>query len=230
LFYSDRIRPAMAEMSDVKRQLDALEAESFDASRVSNPIQSWFTDALPLMLSLGTTADVRDATPFHDAGHRFRRSAQLWYCALSGQPGTTVEEDEAFVAAADVPGVGERIVAAVAFTYHALGVAHAGRGNPATAHQMWARARELFAAFDHHAVTAFTLLNELRDVALTYEAAVPATRRALAQEAEAALARAGGALGPGISPRLAWLNCLVLDGNWDEADRILEDLPLPGNS
>jgi DNA-binding CsgD family transcriptional regulator len=230
LFYSDRIRPAMAEMSAVKRQLDALEAESLDASRVSNTIQSWFTDALPLMLSLGTTADVRDGTPFQDAGHRFRRSAQLWYCALSGRPGTTVEEDEAFVAAADVPGAGERIVAAVAFTYHTLGVAHAGRGHPAAAHRMWARVRELFAAVDHHALTAFSLLNELRDVALTYEAAVPATRRALAQEAEAALARAGGALGPGISPRLAWLNCLVFDGKWDEVDRILEDLPLPGNN
>jgi DNA-binding CsgD family transcriptional regulator len=229
LFYSDRIRSAMAEMSDVKRQLDALEAESFDASGVSNAIQSWFTDALPLILSLGTTANVRDATPFQDAGHRFRRSAQLWYCALSGQPGTTVD-DEAFVAAADVPGAGERIVAAVAFTYHALGIVHAGRGHPATARRTWARARELFAAFDHHALTAFSLLNELRDVALTYEAAVPATRRALAQEAKVALARAGGALGPGISPRLAWLNCLVLDGKWDQADRILEDLPLPGNS
>jgi DNA-binding CsgD family transcriptional regulator len=230
LFYSDRIRPAMAEMSDVKRQLDALEAESFDVSRVSNTIQSWFTDALPLMLSLGTTADVRDATPFQDAGHRFRRSAQLWYCALSGQPGTTVEEDEAFVAAADVPGAGERIVAAVAFTYHALGIAQAGRGHPATARRMWTRARELFAEFDHHAVNAFTLLNELRDVALTYGAADSANRRRLAADAEAALGRAGGALGPGVSSSLARLNCLIVDGHWDEADRILEDLPLPGNN
>jgi DNA-binding CsgD family transcriptional regulator len=229
-FYSDQIRAGMAEMSDVKRQLDTLEEAPFEASRVSNKIQSWFTDALPLMLSLGTTAFVHDATPFQDAGHRFRRSAQLWYCALSGLPGTTVEEDEEFVAAADVPGAEERIVAAVAFTYHALGIVHAGLGHPNTAHRMWTRARELFDGFDHHALTAFSVLNELRDVALTYEAADPAARRHLAEEAEAALARAGGALGPGVSPRLAWLNCLVLDGVWAAADRILHDLPLPGNN
>ena len=95
---------------------------------------------------------------------------------------------------------------------------------------MWTRARELFASFDHHALTAFTLLNELRDVALTYDAAVPAVRRGLAADAEAALGRAGGALSPGVSPRLAQLNCLILDGRWNEADRILEDLPLPGNN
>jgi DNA-binding CsgD family transcriptional regulator len=98
------------------------------------------------------------------------------------------------------------------------------------ARRMWARSRELFAAFDHHALTAFSLLHELREVALTYEAAMPAVRRDVAQEAEAALARAGGALGPGVSPRLAWLNCLVLDGKWGEADRILENLSLPGNN
>jgi DNA-binding CsgD family transcriptional regulator len=229
-FYSDQIRHGLAEMADVKRQLDALEEASLDSSRVSNTIQSWFTDTLPQLLSLGTTAFVHDATPFRDAGHRFRRSAQLWYCALGGTPGTTFEDDEAFVAAADTPDAGDRIVAAVAFTYHALGIAHAGRGHPATARRMWARSRELFAAFDHHALTAFSLLHELREVALTYEAAVPAARRDLAREAEAALARAGGALGPGVSPRLAWLNCLMIDGKWDEANRILEDLPLPGNN
>ena len=79
-------------------------------------------------------------------------------------------------------------------------------------------------------MVAFTLLDELRDVALTYDAADPAARRRLAAEAEAALGRTGGALRPGVSPRLAWLGCLVLDGRWEEADRILRDLPAPGNA
>ena len=76
----------------------------------------------------------------------------------------------------------------------------------------------------------FTLLGEMRDVALTYGAAEPASRRRLAAEAEATLGRAGGALRPGVSPRLAWLGCLALDGRWDEALRILDDLPPPGNA
>jgi DNA-binding CsgD family transcriptional regulator len=67
-------------------------------------------------------------------------------------------------------------------------------------------------------------------VALTYGAAEPAARRRLAAEAEAALGRAGGALRPGVSPRLAWLNCLAFDGRWDEALRILDGLPPPGNA
>jgi DNA-binding CsgD family transcriptional regulator len=104
------------------------------------------------------------------------------------------------------------------------------RGDPDSARQLWSRARELFAAFGHHALIALTFLNELRDIALTYDAAVPAARRELAAGAEAALARAGGALSPGVSPRLAWLNCLVLDGEWQEASRILDKLPVPGNA
>jgi DNA-binding CsgD family transcriptional regulator len=76
----------------------------------------------------------------------------------------------------------------------------------------------------------FTLLGEMRDVALTYGAAEPATRRRLAAEAEAALGRAVGALRPGVSPRLAWLGCLVLDGRWEEALQILDHLPAPGNA
>ena len=77
---------------------------------------------------------------------------------------------------------------------------------------------------------AFTLLDELRDVALTYDGANPAARHRLAAEAEAALGRTGGALRPGVSSRLAWLGCLVLDGRWPEADQILRDLPAPGNA
>jgi ATP/maltotriose-dependent transcriptional regulator MalT len=76
---------------------------------------------------------------------------------------------------------------------------------------------------------AFTLLGELRDLALTYGAGDPTARRVIAADAEVALTRAGGALGPGVSPRLARLACLVLDGRWNEADSIHGGLPLQGN-
>ena len=110
---------------------------------------------------------------------------------------------------------------------------HRPRGPGPTRRRRARRGRgpaRIFAELDHHALVAFTLLDELRDVALTYGAADPATRRRLAAEAEAALGRAGGALRPGVSPRLAWLGCLVLDGRWEEALRILRDLPAPGNA
>ena len=110
--------------------------------------------------------------------------------------------------------------AGAAFTYHGLGIVHAAMGRPDEAHRAWARARELFAEYRPPRLDrVFTLLGEMRDVALTYGAAEPATRRRLAAEAEAALGRAGGALRPGVSPRLAWLGCLALDGRWEEALR-----------
>ncbi|MCC7022424.1 MAG: helix-turn-helix transcriptional regulator, partial [Thermomicrobiales bacterium] len=61
-------------------------------------------------------------------------------------------------------------------------------------------------------------------------AADPSARRRVASEAEIALARAGGAFRLGVSPRLAQLNCLVLDGAWEEAREILRNLPDPGNA
>jgi hypothetical protein len=230
LMYSDRFRAVGAEMSKARSHFDAVDVASFEASGMPAPVQSWFADALPAMDLIDTTEGACAVERLREAGQRFRRSVELWYCASSGQPVPTLEADEQFVALADVPGTQGSLLAAVAFTCHGLGMAYAALGDPSKSHRIWSRARELFARFDHHALTAFALLNELRDVALTYDAAVPATRRTLAAEAEVALGRAGGALSPGVSPRLARLNCLVLDGKWDDALCILDGLPVPGNA
>jgi DNA-binding CsgD family transcriptional regulator len=111
-----------------------------------------------------------------------------------------------------------------------LGIADAALAQPNKASDAFCRARETFEDVDHHCLVAFTLLAASRDVALTYDAANPRLRRHMAAEAEAGLGRAGGALHPEVSPRLARLGCLVLDGQWDEALGILGDLPLPGNA
>ena len=163
-------------------------------------------------------------------GSTFGKAPTAGTMPAAGYLGSAVDADEQFVALVDEPGARGRMPAGAAFTYHGLGIVHAAMGRPDAAHRAWARARELFAEYDHHALMVFTLLGEMRDVALTYGAAEPATRRRLAAEAEAALGRAGGALRPGVSPRLAWLGCLALDGRWDEALRILDDLPPPGNA
>jgi hypothetical protein len=130
----------------------------------------------------------------------------------------------------EATGTSGGIRTSTAFTYHGLAIAYAALGRADEAQRAWTQSRELFRAVDHHALTAFTALNELRDLALTYGASNPTARRLLAAEAEAALRQAGGALRPGVSPRLAWLGCLVLDGRWDDALRILKDLPPPGNA
>jgi DNA-binding CsgD family transcriptional regulator len=230
LMYSDRLRAGITAFVEAGARLDAIEAAPSDVPGMPTAAQAWFDEALPGAVSSDSHRDDLATGRFPDAGQRFRRSALLWQLASAGQLGTETDDDEQFVARADVPGAQGRIPAAVAFTYHGLAIAHAALGRPDEARRAWARARELFAEFDHHGLIAFTLLNESCDVALTYGAAEPATRRRLAEEAEAALGRAGGALHPGVSPRLAWLGCFVLDGRWVEALQLLDDLPPPGNS
>ena len=201
-------------------------------ARVPAAIQAWLADALPAATSID------DAEDEHAAARRDAADVVAWrgaslgrFLASAGHLRAAVDGCERSVAVlAGVPETRGGIRAAVAFASHGLGIAQAGLGRPEEARQALARARAIFAELDHHALVAFTLLDELRDVALTYGAADPAARRRLAAEAEAALGRTGGALRPGVSPRLAWLGCLVLDGRWQEADRILRDLPAPGNA
>jgi DNA-binding CsgD family transcriptional regulator len=227
LCYSDRFRAGCA---DIERGLGALEATPFEAAQMSAAIQAWFDIFLPTSSSIDATEDECAIARLHAAGLHFRQSTYRWHPAAAGYLSSAVDADERFVALVDEPGARGRMPAGAAFTYHGLGVVHAAMGRPDAAHRAWTRARELFAEYDHHALMAFTLLGEMRDVALTYGAAEPTTRRRLAAEAESTLGRAGGALRPGVSPQLAWLGCLALDGRWDEALRILYDLPPPGNA
>jgi DNA-binding CsgD family transcriptional regulator len=227
LYYADRCRAGLAAS---EMAVEALEALPLGVTRVFTTAEPWLADAMPEAL-VDTADEVLAVEHLHAAMLHFRRATQPWTHACAGHPQAAIPLGERYLAAlAETPGATGGIRSTTAFPYLGIGVASAVLGRPEDACQAFARARALFVEQSHHALTAFTLLGELREVALTYDAADPARRRLLAAEAEAALARAGGALGPGVSPALAWLNCLVLDGQWDEADRVLEDLPLPGNS
>jgi DNA-binding CsgD family transcriptional regulator len=227
LFYADRCRTGLA-TSDAA--LEALEAMPLGMTRVFTTAEPWLADAMPEAL-VDTADEALAVETLHAAGLHFRSATRSWTHASAGYPLTAIPMGERYLAAlADIPGATGGIHSTIAFPYLGIGVAKAVLGKPEEARQTFALARALFMEQSHHALTAFTLLSELREVALTYDAAVPARRRILAAEAEAALSQAGGALGPGVSPALAWLNCLVLDGQWREADHILEDLSLPGNS
>jgi DNA-binding CsgD family transcriptional regulator len=160
-----------------------------------------------------------------------RRAALHWYGAAAGRAIDTLNDASRFLAdtsaaASTHPG----IKFAAAFAHHGRAIAHAAMAQPDLARASWEDARDAFQEFHHHALNAFTLLDELQDVASTFSAGDPSYRRRIAAEAEAALARAGGALRPGVSPHLAWLPTFVLDGDWEVADQILRDLPCPGNA
>lgn len=225
LCYLDRFRSGLAEMIV---GFEALEAMPPDLARVPAALQAWLADALPAAV----------ADDERSAARRNADDAGVWrgvslgrFLASAGHLRAAVDDCGQSVAVlSGMPKASGSIRAPIAFASHGLGIAQAGLGRPDEARAAFAQARADFEGLGHHAMVAFTLLNELVDVALIYDAANPAAWRRLAAEAEAALGRTGGALRPGVSPCLAWLGCLVLDGRWQEADRILRDLPAPGNA
>lgn len=211
--------------------IEQLEESPPDTARISSTIRSWF----PNTISTPTPADFADddlvVTQLHAAGLDIRRCLHIWHRAAAGQPLEAIAVGERLTAVLTaVPATRGAVYIAAAFADHGLGIAYAALGQPDVAQRAWARSRALFRGVDHFALIAFSLLGELRDVSLTYGAASPAGRRRLAAEAETELARAGGALRPGVSPRLAALGSLVVDARWAEADQILRDLPDPGNA
>ena len=228
LGYLDRFQAGIAMFV---ASAEAFEAMPLAATRAFVTVGAWLADVMMGTEPVDQPGDAQAAELLHAAGMHFRRPCQTWFLASAGQSPAAVATGERYLTlltpAAKMSG-GIRF--ATAFVYHGFGIAQAALGQPEEARQAWARARERFAEHDHHALIAFTLLDELRDVALTYDADQPAVRRRIAAEAEAAIGRAGGAFRPGVSPRLAWLGCLVLDGRWDEADRILRALAPPGNT
>jgi class 3 adenylate cyclase/tetratricopeptide (TPR) repeat protein len=226
--YSDQFRTGLAE---IEEGLAALEAMPLEVAQIPAVVKVWLAETVPGTVPFDTTADEQAVVRLHKAGFHFRRCWHPWFLASAGHIREAMDIGERFVSAlGEVTRTRGGIRTSTAFASHGLAIAYAAMGRVDEARQSWTLAREIFRGVDHHALVAFTLLNELRDVTLTYEAADPTTRRRLAAEAEAALGRAGGALRPGVSPRLAWLGCLILDGRWEEAERLLENVPGLGNA
>jgi DNA-binding CsgD family transcriptional regulator len=207
-----------------------LEARPGAADGAPGPAELWLADALPAALPNEGFDDDGEAV-LAAKGIHFRRLSLPWFSAVAGHLERSVRTGESFIAAIEpVEHLGGLIRSSIGHTSQGLGNAYAGLGRPDDARRAFAQARETYRVLDHHGVIAFSLLTELRDVVIPYLADQPAERRRLAAEAEAALRRAGGALFPGIPPRLGWLSCLTLDGDWDEALRIAAETPPPHNT
>ncbi len=228
LGYANRFRASFEEATNILDEIVATGRESFWTIAA---IQHWLAAALPATSPLDSTEDERVLARLHAEGLHFRKALFLWFIASSGHSRSVVDFAERFDAVlAEVPRARGGIRAVSAFACFGLGTAQAALGRVDEARRAFNRSYDLLREFDHQAVLAMSLLNESCDVAETYGAADPETRRLLATEAEAALGRAAGAFYPGFSPRLAWLGCLILDGRWEEALQILRDVPEPGTS
>jgi DNA-binding CsgD family transcriptional regulator len=228
LCYSDRTKEGLAAMVE---GIEALEAMPLVAAEVLANVRALFVAAIAGAAAHPTADDELAAARLRSEGLDFLRCVPVWFSALAGQSREAIAAGERFLTVLALgPGATDGIHWTAAFADHGLGIAYAALGRPDDARRAWARSRAFFRDIGHHVLVAFSHLNELWDVVYPFGPTDPGARRRHAAGAEAALSRAGGALAAGVSPRLAWLSCLVLDGRWDEARQILQDLPTPGNS
>lgn len=226
--YADEFGLGQSELVEAAAALEALPAEQM---RTDGMTGEWLADAMPQQelvneIDLAPTITLLSATGVHH-----RRASLPWFLASGGRLAEATSIGESFnVQIASAPLQSGLLLGAAGHNIHGLGITYASLGRPDDARSAFARAREIYGALDHHAVIAFTLLGELRDVALTYLTTDLSQRRRLAEEAEAALTQAGGALRPGVSPRLARLARLFVEGGWDEIHQIIGDSQAPGNA
>jgi DNA-binding CsgD family transcriptional regulator/tetratricopeptide (TPR) repeat protein len=101
-----------------------------------------------------------------------------------------------------------------------LGQAYAALGMPDEAAAMYTRAHERYLRVGHHPSASALSSYELLTVALPYRTEDIAGRRLLAERAEAEWTLAMGAVPTGVPPRTTHLPLLMLEGHWDEAERL----------
>jgi len=181
--------------------------------------------AIAAMLPLIAALPAAEARVFEDAyGPRYPESLLAEWFAWSGRFVDALPPGRRAVAGRP-PGAPQSGVPALSYAaaYIGLAVAHAGLGDPVAAGRAFAEARACNRALDHAHQLGMNARQELGWFALAYQPDRLADRRALADEAEQAWARARGAR-PDIIPASATLPLLVREGRWAEARAIAEQL------
>ena len=227
LFYAEHCAEGVSEM---RAALDLIEEASGAPISMSPPVRMWAIN----LLSAGAEGVNESQRAFRDrvasAGFDSLHAVFPWYQAVSGQIKPALAMAQSLLSAThDVALEPDWTLACQAFAYYGEAVALGTLGDAAGATIAWSACHDRFARVDHFALLAFAQVTAIHDVAITYRAGDPAERRQLALATELSIGRAGGALRPGASPRLAWLPVLVLDGRWPEADAILANCDEPGN-
>lgn len=158
-----------------------------------------------------------------------RRGGLPWFYADSGRLEAASREAAAFLSLARECGAGPLVQSASGHATFGQGVVRAAMGDPAGARDAFRRARAIYREIDHHAVIAFVYIKELLDVALRYGSTDLDERQRLADEAQAALERGGGALPPDVALRRVHLPLMWIRGDWDHAVRIAAEGTTHGN-
>jgi tetratricopeptide (TPR) repeat protein len=125
---------------------------------------------------------------------------------------------ERLVAEADVAD--EEVVQSIKDGYAGLGEVYAMLGMPDEGAAMYAIAHDAFLRAGHYVIASLTSWRELASVVLPYRSEDIAERQRLAERMEREHEWASGAIPAAVPSRFLHLPLLVLEGEWEEAERL----------
>ena len=191
----------------------------------------WMADSLPSIHTQALLASDGGLDVLRASGLHHRRGGIPWFLAHGGRFREAEAEAQRFLAAtAQSSMLGNWVISAKGHCHLGAALARAHFGDPAGARAHFEAGRELYAALDHHAVMAFSMLSELRESVIPYATRDVAYRRRLGVDASEALSRAAGSFPEGLSSQRALLAVYFLDGRWHEARAIAEDVANHGTA
>ncbi len=214
---------------EITAGIERLEALPADEARGSWSTVNWLADALPAIeMAMSSDTDLAAAS-LAEVGINHRRGGLPWFLAASGNLRLARREADDFLGHVEGTDPGPLVLSASGHARFGQAIALAASGDPTGAKAAFRAARDIYDRLDHHAVIGFALLTELQDVVMRYETTDLERRRSLADEARAALERAGGALPSDISMRRAHLPLMWIEGRWDEALELASESDSHGN-
>ena len=220
--------PGIANMLDGIEKMEA----QLDATMIGQDERiPWMADSLPSVHLDALLASDGGIDALRTRGIHHRRGGVPWFLAQGGR----FQEAEAmaqqfFDATAHTSSLGNWVISAKGHCHLGAAIARAHFCDPDGASEHFEAGRELYTALDHHAVMAFSMLSELRESAIPFATRNVRYRRTLGLEANEALRRAAGSFPEGLSSERAMLAVHFLDGNWDEARAIANDIPNHGTA
>ena len=227
---ADRYRDGLVEMEAGASQLERYRwthaAGSPARSRSGSP------DRCRRPIDEDLAEDAAIVTRLHAAGLDYRSGASAWHAATAGESRNSGSSEQFVDAAGGRSGRRRRRPHGRAFVHHALAIAHAAPGS--TRQQLAPRSGgEPCALRRGRPLRPDRLLIARRAAGRRDDVRGgrdPLPGASLAEAPRPALGRAGGALRPGSRQSWRGSRCLVLDGHWEEADAILQNLPEAGNA
>ncbi len=198
------------------RGADALLALPPRERYIPSDMTTWLADALP-SVALQTEAESAPSLIAIDAN---RHMSLAWFLATSGQLGGAVEILDRYGHLVPDRAIGPMAIANIGHLEHGRGMLRAAQGDPGDAHAGFMAALLAYRMIDHHACIAFANINALIDLALPYLTTDRDLRAQMIEAAATGIDRARGAFSGDLSPDLAQLPVMFLDGRWREAREI----------